>query len=109
MFVERESLSNLADELYLFILLLNDHLTIDRQQKQWTVIKWMPISLLQQLPHSTNVSSTIRDSLNCDSNDEHTPPPIPTPGWTEGLETRLRLETQASSFFSLFFCSTNDF
>ena len=79
--------------------------------KTMKVIKWMPISLLQQLPHSTNVSSTIRDSLNCDGNDEHTPPPIPTPGWTEGLDSRDASASRDSGkfLFSPFFCSTNDF
>jgi hypothetical protein len=38
--------------------------------------------------------------VDYDSNNEHTPPPIPTFGWTGGLETRLHLELQV--------CTTQD-
>lgn len=45
--------------------------------------------------------------VNCEGDDEHTPPPIPIPGWTGELETRLRLESQVIFFFLLYF--TNNF
>src|SRR5271168_447915 len=47
--------------------------------------------------------------VDYDSNNKHTPPPIPTFGWTGGLEMHLNLELQVCIFFSYLSYSTNNY
>src|ERR1700678_1339104 len=53
-------------------------------------IFFAPLMIILQLDHM---------HVNYDSNNKHTPPPIPTFGWTGGLKMHLHLKLQVCIFF----------
>src|ERR1700678_945178 len=76
-------------------------LCLEPQVSSFNSIFFPPLIIFLQLDHM---------HMDYDSDNKHTPPPIPTFGWTGGLETRLNVELLVCFFLYTYLSySTNNY